>query len=54
MTSEGSYGMTDHAGVRLRHGRQTVNGVDLPYAVGGSGEQVVLRHGSTISDRTKA
>jgi pimeloyl-ACP methyl ester carboxylesterase len=37
--------MTDHAGVPLTHGRPRVNGVDLHYATGGSGDPVVLIHG---------
>ena len=37
--------MTDHHGVGLVHGRPEVNGVDIHYAVGGSGEPVLLLHG---------
>ncbi|MEU9451127.1 alpha/beta hydrolase [Streptomyces sp. NPDC048277] len=45
MADGGAHGMTDHTGARLRHGRHTVNGVDLHYALAGSGEPVVLLHG---------
>jgi pimeloyl-ACP methyl ester carboxylesterase len=37
--------MTDHVGDPLTHGRPRVNGVDLHYATGGSGDPVVLLHG---------
>ncbi len=37
--------LTDHAGVRLRHGKPTVNGVEIHYAIGGAGEPVFLLHG---------
>jgi hypothetical protein len=37
--------LTDHAGVRLTHGKPTVNGVEIHYAVGGAGEPVFLLHG---------
>ncbi|WP_316768299.1 alpha/beta fold hydrolase [Streptomyces sasae] len=45
MTGGGAHAMTDHTGARLRHGRKTVDGVDLHYALAGSGEPVVLLHG---------
>jgi pimeloyl-ACP methyl ester carboxylesterase len=37
--------LTDHAGVRLRHGKPEVNGVEIHYAIGGTGEPVFLLHG---------
>jgi pimeloyl-ACP methyl ester carboxylesterase len=37
--------LTDHAGAGLRHGRPRVNGVEIHYAVGGTGEPVFLLHG---------
>jgi pimeloyl-ACP methyl ester carboxylesterase len=37
--------MADHAGVRLAHGKPTVNGVEIHYAVGGAGDPVFLLHG---------
>jgi pimeloyl-ACP methyl ester carboxylesterase len=37
--------LADHAGARLRHGKPTVNGVEIHYAIGGSGEPVFLLHG---------
>ena len=37
--------LTDHAGVRLTHGKPTVNGVEIHYAIGGAGEPVFLLHG---------
>ena len=37
--------LTDHAGVRLAHGKPTVNGVEIHYAIGGAGEPVFLLHG---------
>jgi pimeloyl-ACP methyl ester carboxylesterase len=37
--------LTDHAGARLSHGRPRVNGVDIHYAIGGTGEPVFLLHG---------
>jgi hypothetical protein len=35
--------LTDHAGVRLTHGKPKVNGVEIHYAIGGAGEPVFLR-----------
>jgi hypothetical protein len=32
--------LTDHAGVRLTHGKPKVNGVEIHYALGGAGAQV--------------
>ena len=37
--------LTDHAGVRLAHGKPKVNGVEIHYAIGGAGEPVFLLHG---------
>ena len=37
--------LADHTGVRLRHGKPRVNGVELHYAIGGTGEPVFLLHG---------
>jgi len=37
--------LTDHAGVRLIHGKPKVNGVEIHYAIGGGGEPVFLLHG---------
>jgi pimeloyl-ACP methyl ester carboxylesterase len=37
--------LADHAGARLVHGKPTVNGVALHYAIGGAGEPVILLHG---------
>jgi pimeloyl-ACP methyl ester carboxylesterase len=37
--------LADHAGVGLRHGKPRVNGVEIHYAVGGTGEPVFLLHG---------
>jgi pimeloyl-ACP methyl ester carboxylesterase len=37
--------LTDHAGVRLAHGKPAVNGVEIHYAIGGAGEPVFLLHG---------
>lgn len=37
--------LTDHAGVRLTHGKPKVNGVEIHYAIGGAGEPVFLVHG---------
>src|SRR5580693_8436776 len=37
--------LTDHAGVRLIHGKPRVNGVEIHYAIGGAGEPVFLLHG---------
>ena len=37
--------LADHSGARLRHGRPKVNGVDIHYAIGGTGEPVFLLHG---------
>jgi hypothetical protein len=36
--------MTDHVGEPLTHGRPRVNGVDLHYATGGSGDPVVIKN----------
>jgi pimeloyl-ACP methyl ester carboxylesterase len=36
--------LTDHAGVRLTHGKPKVNGVEIQYPIGGAGEPVFL-HG---------
>src|SRR5260370_10831089 len=41
----GTYEMTDHDGNRLVHGRPNVNGVNIHYAMGGSGDPVFLLHG---------
>jgi pimeloyl-ACP methyl ester carboxylesterase len=38
--------LTDHAGVRLTHGKPRVNGVEIHYAIGGAGEPVFLLHGT--------
>ena len=38
--------LTDHAGVRLTHGKPEVNGVEIHYAIGGAGEPVFLLHGT--------
>ena len=38
--------LTDHAGVRLAHGKPKVNGVEIHYAGGGAGEPVFLLHGT--------
>jgi hypothetical protein len=37
--------LTDHAGVRLTHGKPKVNDVEIHYAMGGAGEPVFLLHG---------
>src|ERR1700734_3057952 len=37
--------LTDHAGVRLAHGKPKANGVEIHYAIGGAGEPVFLLHG---------
>src|SRR5258706_12837790 len=37
--------LADHAGVGLVHGKPRVNGVEIHYAAGGSGEPVFLLHG---------
>src|SRR5690242_19353335 len=37
--------LADHAGARLTHGKPTVNGVEIHYAIGGTGEPVYLLHG---------
>jgi pimeloyl-ACP methyl ester carboxylesterase len=37
--------LTDHSGTRLRHGKPRVNGVEIHYAIGGTGEPVFLLHG---------
>src|SRR6202451_3411763 len=38
--------LTDHAGVRLTHGKPKVNGGEIHYAIGGAGEPVFLLHGT--------
>lgn len=40
-----TYEMRDHDGNRLVHGRPNVNGVNIHYAMGGSGDPVILLHG---------
>lgn len=40
-----TYDMVDHEGNRLVHGRPNVNGVNIHYAMGGSGDAVFLVHG---------
>jgi pimeloyl-ACP methyl ester carboxylesterase len=37
--------LADHAGTRLTHGKPNVNGVEIHYAIGGTGEPVFLLHG---------
>jgi pimeloyl-ACP methyl ester carboxylesterase len=37
--------LADHAGVPLTHGKPKVNGVEIHYAIGGTGEPVFLLHG---------
>jgi pimeloyl-ACP methyl ester carboxylesterase len=37
--------LADHAGVGLKHGKPKVNGVEIHYAIGGTGEPVFLLHG---------
>jgi pimeloyl-ACP methyl ester carboxylesterase len=37
--------LTDHAGARLARGKPKVNGVEIHYAIGGTGEPVFLLHG---------
>jgi len=37
--------LTDHAGATLTHSKPRVNGVEIHYAVGGTGEPVFLLHG---------
>jgi len=37
--------LADHAGVALTHGKPKVNGVEIHYAIGGTGEPVFLLHG---------
>jgi hypothetical protein len=44
----------DHAGARLRHGKPKVNGVEIHYAIGGTGEPVFLLHGVPKTSRTGA
>ncbi len=41
----GPVSLADHAGVRLTHGKPRVNGVEIHYAIGGTGEPVFLLHG---------
>lgn len=40
-----THDMADHLGNRLVHGRPEVNGVQIHYAIGGSGDPVILLHG---------
>jgi pimeloyl-ACP methyl ester carboxylesterase len=37
--------LADHAGAPFRHGKPKVNGVEIHYAIGGTGEPVFLLHG---------
>jgi pimeloyl-ACP methyl ester carboxylesterase len=37
--------LADHAGAPLSHGKPKVNGVEIHYAAGGTGEPVFLLHG---------
>jgi pimeloyl-ACP methyl ester carboxylesterase len=37
--------LADHAGARLTHGKPAVHGVQIHYAIGGTGEPVFLLHG---------
>jgi pimeloyl-ACP methyl ester carboxylesterase len=37
--------LADHAGAPLTHGKPKVNGVEIHYAIGGTGEPVFLLHG---------
>ncbi len=37
--------LADHAGIALTHGKPRVNGVEIHYAIGGTGEPVFLLHG---------
>jgi pimeloyl-ACP methyl ester carboxylesterase len=37
--------LADHAGLALTHGKPRVNGVEIHYALGGTGEPVFLLHG---------
>jgi pimeloyl-ACP methyl ester carboxylesterase len=37
--------LADHTGARLTHGKPKVNGVEIHYAAGGTGEPVFLLHG---------
>jgi pimeloyl-ACP methyl ester carboxylesterase len=37
--------LTDHAGAGLTHGKPRINGVEIHYAIGGSGAPVLLLHG---------
>jgi pimeloyl-ACP methyl ester carboxylesterase len=37
--------LADHAGVAFTHGKPRVNGVEIHYAIGGTGEPVFLLHG---------
>jgi pimeloyl-ACP methyl ester carboxylesterase len=39
------YSMVDHEGKRLVHGRPNVNGVNIHFAMGGSGDPIYLIHG---------
>jgi pimeloyl-ACP methyl ester carboxylesterase len=41
----GPVSLADHAGVRLTHGKPRVNGVEIHYAIGGTGDPVFLLHG---------
>jgi pimeloyl-ACP methyl ester carboxylesterase len=40
-----SYGLVDHEGNRVKHGKEDVNGVRLHYGISGSGPPVLLIHG---------
>jgi hypothetical protein len=44
MTATRTSDMADHLGNRLVHGRPEVNGVQIHYATGGSGDPVFLLH----------
>jgi len=37
--------LADHTGAALRHGKPRVNGVEIHFAIGGTGEPVFLLHG---------
>jgi pimeloyl-ACP methyl ester carboxylesterase len=37
--------LADHAGTRLTHGKPKVNGVEIHYAIGGTGKPLFLLHG---------
>jgi len=44
--------LTDHAGIRLAHGKPKVTGVEVHYAIGGAGQPVFLLHGAPASATT--